>query len=315
MVMDIVKSLGEISLGSRLKRLSDMLMKQTSVLYQEQQIDFDPYLFPAFYNIVQAQSTTNTQLKEALQISQPAVTQTINKLTQRGLITLKPDTADKRKKIIKATKNGHKLFAELQPIWAILEQTVKEYTTLEANTLVAHITHFEEAVKSGDYIKTVRERIEAQKPKITDYNPQYKQDFYDLNLEWLNTYFYVEDYDREVLSKPEKYILEPGGHIFFAVVDGEVLGTVALMKIKGNLFELTKMAVSPKARGKGIGQLLMQHCIWFAKQQKWPGLMLYSNRILENAIHIYRKYGFKEIPMEANSPYSRGDIKMHLKLD
>ena len=54
--------------------------------------------------------------------------------------------------------------------------------------------------------------------------------FYDLNIEWLETYFYVEDYDKEVLSTPEKYIIQPGGHIFFVVEDDLVLGTVALMK-------------------------------------------------------------------------------------
>ena len=42
--------------------------------------------------------------------------------------------------------------------------------------------------------------------------------------------------------------------------------------------------------------------------------MLYSNKILENAIYIYRKYGFIEVPVEPNSPYERSDIKMVLKL-
>ena len=40
--------------------------------------------------------------------------------------------------------------------------------------------------------------------------------------------------------------------------------------------------------------------------------MLYSNTILENAVYIYRKYGFVEIPMEENSPYERSNIKMEL---
>ena len=92
------------------------------------------------------------------------------------------------------------------------------------------------------------------------------------------------------------------------------MGCVALLRIEDDLFELTKMAVSPATRGKGIGQKLMQHCIAFAKSQNWKGLLLYSNRILENAIHIYRKYGFKEIPVEPDSPYERSNIKMYLTL-
>ena len=151
--------------------------------------------------------------------------------------------------------------------------------------------------------------------QIVAYDKQYAKAFEELNLEWLETYFYVEDYDREVLSKAEQYIIEPGGHIFFAVESGVVMGCVALLRIEDDLFELTKMAVTPAARGKGIGQKLMQHCIAFGQSQNWKGLLLYSNRILENAIHIYRKYGFEEIPVEPDSPYERSNIKMYLPLN
>lgn len=62
------------------------------------------------------------------------------------------------------------------------------------------------------------------------------------------------------------------------------------------VFELTKMAVSPKHRRLKIGQLLMQHCIDFSKQNQFKALMLFSNILLENAIYIYRKYGFVDVP-------------------
>lgn len=146
--------------------------------------------------------------------------------------------------------------------------------------------------------------------KIIPFNPKYAKDFYELNIEWLETHFYVEDFDREVLSKPEKYILKPGGHIFFAIENETVLGTVALLKRGKKEFELTKMAVLPKQRGKKIGQKLMQHCIDFAKQNDFKKLFLYSNTKLENAIYIYRKFGFVEVKQEVDVPYERSNIKM-----
>ena len=78
------------------------------------------------------------------------------------------------------------------------------------------------------------------------------------------------------------------------------------------IYELTKMAVSPKQRGLKIGQQLVQHCIDFSKAKSFNSLMLYSNTKLENAIYIYRKFGFVQIPIEENSPYQRSDIKMIL---
>lgn len=152
--------------------------------------------------------------------------------------------------------------------------------------------------------------------KIIPFNPQFAQDFYNLNIEWLKTYFYVEEFDEEVLRNPETYIINNGGHIFFAISQSTVIGTVALMPTNNQtIFELTKMAVLTNLRGHKIGQKLMQYCIDFAKNNQLSAIILYSNTKLENAIYIYRKFGFKEIPVEPNSPYKRTNIKMILKIN
>ncbi|WP_242087199.1 GNAT family N-acetyltransferase [Aestuariivivens sediminis] len=151
--------------------------------------------------------------------------------------------------------------------------------------------------------------------EIITYEKQYDQAFYTLNIEWLKTYFYVEPYDEEVLKHPKKFIIDNGGYIFFALLKSEVIGTVALMPFQNTgHYELTKMVVQPNYRGYRIGQQLMEYCITFAKVNGLKKLILYSNTKLENAIYIYRKYGFSEVDLEPNSPYKRSDIKMELKL-
>ena len=123
---------------------------------------------------------------------------------------------------------------------------------------------------------------------IIHYKPKYASIFYELNIEWLKTYFYAEPYDEKVLSNPLKYIINKGGFIFFAEMENQIVGTVALMPTKDNsVFELTKMAVSPDYRGQYIGQKLMLYCI---------------------------NFGFVEIPVEDNCPYERCNIKMELVL-
>lgn len=153
------------------------------------------------------------------------------------------------------------------------------------------------------------------KLEIIPFKKQYAKDFYTLNIEWLETYFYVEPYDEEVLSKPETYIINKGGFIFFVRIHNDIVGTVALMPTADKtVLELTKMAVSREFRGQNIGQKLMHYCIDFARKQNSNQLLLYSNTKLINAIYIYRKFGFMEIPVEENSPYNRGNIKMILSL-
>jgi len=149
--------------------------------------------------------------------------------------------------------------------------------------------------------------------EIIPFDEKYSQYFYDLNAAWLKKYFYVEPYDEQVLSNPKKYVLSPGGFIFFAKYNHQIVGVVSLINQK-TFFELSKMAVSPKYQGLKIGQKLLEFCINFAKEQHWTSITLYSHRSLVAAIHLYRKNGFIEIPVEENSHYERADIKMILSL-
>ena len=151
--------------------------------------------------------------------------------------------------------------------------------------------------------------------KIVPWRPEYSEEFKNINLQWLQEFFWVEPRDKEVLGNPEHYIINPGGNIFFAKNDEkELIGCIALMKIDDAVFELTKMGIKPEHRGNKIGQKLLKHTLDFARENKWSKLVIYSNRRLENAIHLYKKIGFVEIPIEQNNPYSRGDIKMQLIL-
>ncbi len=148
---------------------------------------------------------------------------------------------------------------------------------------------------------------------IIPFESQYATHFYDLNVTWLEKYFYVEPYDEKVLSNPKEYILQNGGFIFFAKINTEIVGTVALIN-QGTYFELSKMAVKPAYQGKKIGMQLMEYCIEFARKQQWESITLYSHRKLIPAINLYTKIGFQEIDLEEVSHYERSDIKMFLKL-
>ncbi|MNJ86016.1 TDP-fucosamine acetyltransferase [compost metagenome] len=145
--------------------------------------------------------------------------------------------------------------------------------------------------------------------EIIDYSDELKEYVKTLNYEWLEEYFHVEEGDRISLSNPREQIMDKGGFIFFAKYGEEIVGTVSLIKKTDEVFELGKMAVAKNTQGLGIGKLLMEHCLEFARQKGIGKLILYSNTLLKPAIHLYQKYGFEEIEMEAGV-YERGNIKM-----
>ena len=74
------------------------------------------------------------------------------------------------------------------------------------------------------------------------------------------------------------------------------------------------MAVTNKYQGLRIGQKLMYAAIHFAGQQGIPYLYLDSNTVLTPAITLYKKVGFKEIPVPEDTPYERCNIRMELNI-
>ncbi|CAM4030706.1 GNAT family N-acetyltransferase [Flavobacterium sinopsychrotolerans] len=144
---------------------------------------------------------------------------------------------------------------------------------------------------------------------IIPFSPTYKEAIKTLNLEWLQKHFRVEPKDEIVLSDPQGQIIDKGGMIFYAKYKDEIVGTVSLIKIDDTTFELSKMAVTHGVQGLGIGKKLMLHCLAVAEAKGMEKLILYSNRKLLSAIHLYEKFGFVEVPLE-DGVYERADIKM-----
>ena len=151
--------------------------------------------------------------------------------------------------------------------------------------------------------------MSENKIEIIPFSSEYASAIKTLNFEWLEKYFEVEDSDIKTLSNPQLEIIDKGGKIFYAKYQNLIVGTVSLLKIDECTFELSKMAVTEKMQGAGIGKLLMDYCIAFAKENQIKKLVLFSNTKLIPAIKMYENYGFVEVNL-GSSIYKRSNIKM-----
>ena len=140
--------------------------------------------------------------------------------------------------------------------------------------------------------------------------------FRTLNEQWIAKYFALEEEDIRVLNEPEKHILQPGGRIYFASLDGEVTGCCALIVNGERSYELAKMAVREDLRNQGIGKALLVHVIEAARSLQARKLTLGTNSKLTNAIHLYESMGFQRLdPAKLGpSPYKRADVFMEMSL-
>jgi len=156
---DKLQEYGELGLGSRLKRLSEYLMRETQLVYKAKNIDFDPYLFPVFKFLIDSNVATTTMIQEGLLFSQPAITQSLKKLTEKKLVTHKIDKIDKRKKLFKLTPQGKKLYKKLIPVWKTIDEQVKWITQGSSTGFTRHLTHLENQFKKKSLSERVLEKL------------------------------------------------------------------------------------------------------------------------------------------------------------
>ena len=97
--------------------------------------------------------------------------------------------------------------------------------------------------------------------------------FKSLNLQWLESCFFVEPVDKVILNNPKSKILDPGGHIIMVELNGKVIGTFTFIKIKEGVFEFSKMAINSIYRGLGYGNSIMKFAISFAKKMNGKKLL------------------------------------------
>ncbi len=143
---------------------------------------------------------------------------------------------------------------------------------------------------------------------------EYLEDFIRLNEAWISHYFKLEAVDRLLAEDPFQ-VIRGGGYIFTALSEqGVVEGVCALFNEGGGVYELARMAVSPEAQGKGVGNCLMLSCLEMLARISAEKVYLVSNTRLKAAIKLYQKHGFITTFMGAHPVYSRADIIMERRL-
>ena len=165
----------------------------------------------------------------------------------------------------------------------------------------------------SERIKTPDELADSRLTVIT-YREEFRDAFEQLNRDWIERYFVLEQADRDLFRDPEARIREQGGEIFFVVDGARALGTCAVLRHSSDEYEIAKMAVASFARGRGLGDRLMEAAVRFARERGAGKLAIVSNTVLEPALRLYRKHGFVEVPLGKDSRYQRANIRMELDL-
>ncbi|GBL06294.1 bifunctional helix-turn-helix transcriptional regulator/GNAT family N-acetyltransferase [Glaciecola sp. KUL10] len=321
---DFLDELKELALGSRLKRLSERLQAQASFIYKSYGLDIQPKWFTLLALLDKRASITIVEASDALGLSQPALTQFSRQLEGQGLVFIRVSDSDSRKRELALSPKGKSQINAMRPIWAAVEQAAIELCSQKSNDFYQSILSFESQLHQSSLIERTHliyppkahltNYCDAAPLEMLPYQPELADYFESINTEWINKMFVLEEIDKQVLSDPQKHIIDKGGFVFFAKHPAlGIVGTCALLNHGDKQFELTKMGVSSHAQGLKVGEKLLQHVISEALKLSPLSLFLLTNKKCEAAIHLYERNGFahdKQIMENFGANYERCDVAM-----
>ena len=147
MIEDVVKELGHLALGTRLKRLGERLQAQTQVLLEEAGVDLPASHFPVLAALDRLGTLNVGELTESVGMSQPGVTRLLDKLEAEGLVRSTQLVDDRRVRTIALTKSGRQLISRAKRlVWPGVEAAVADACAGAAQQLLAALSALEAAV-------------------------------------------------------------------------------------------------------------------------------------------------------------------------
>ncbi|GAA3953109.1 GNAT family N-acetyltransferase [Pedobacter ginsengiterrae] len=106
--------------------------------------------------------------------------------------------------------------------------------------------------------------------------------------------------DQPDLLDIENFYHLKGGGFWGAKINGELVGTIALIKFDNDSAAIRKMFVKKEFRGKelGIAQKLLEKLIDYSNKSNIKNLYLGTVTVLQAALRFYEKNGFIHIAKE-----------------
>jgi DNA-binding MarR family transcriptional regulator/GNAT superfamily N-acetyltransferase len=242
------------------------------------------------YELAHRSGLTATDLGRDLGLDAGYLSRILKKFESRGLVAKKPSPADARQSVLSITEAGREAFEPLER--ASREEVAGLLGRLSADRREA--------------VVAAMQRVQG----LLGQNPEPKKASYLLrslqvgDIGWIvhrqgvlyaQEYGWDESYEAlvaEILAGFVKSFDPKYENAWIAEREGEVVGSVFLVRKSAEVAKLRLLYVEPSARGLGIGRRLVDECIGFAREKGYKTLTLWTNDVLVSARRIYQSAGF-----------------------
>ncbi len=252
------------------------------------------------YELAHREQATATELGSELGLDAGYLSRILRNFGQRGLVRRQRSEADGRQSVLRLTDKGQSAFATLNSRSQVeIEAMLNRHAAEEQNRLV-------------EAMRTIEGLLGAQPEQKVSYilRPHQPGDMgwvvHRHGVLYAEEYGWNEQFEALVAEIVAKFIqrYDPRRErCWIAEKDGEIVGSVFLVKKSDTVAKLRLLLVEPKARGLGIGARLVDECIRFARQAGYKKMILWTNSVLAAARHIYEKAGFSLVESEPHHSF------------
>jgi DNA-binding MarR family transcriptional regulator/N-acetylglutamate synthase-like GNAT family acetyltransferase len=258
------------------------------------------------YELAHRDGPTATELGKALGLDAGYLSRILGSFEKRRLLTRAQSDADGRQSHLRLTRAGLAAFARLNA------GTVEEVRAMLRDLEAPKQRRLVEAMES--IVETLGGEVEPPKSLQTK-EPFILRSHRPGDIGWVihrhgvlyfQEYGWDETFEALVAQIAARFIQRFDSkheHCWVAERDGEILGSVFLVRRSKTLCQLRLLLVEPKARGLGIGKRLVDECIRFARQVGYRKMTLWTNDVLHAARHIYEERGFRKVDEEKHHSY------------
>jgi DNA-binding MarR family transcriptional regulator/N-acetylglutamate synthase-like GNAT family acetyltransferase len=252
------------------------------------------------YELANRERPTAVELGRDLGLDAGYLSRILGSFERQGLLRKETAPTDRRASLLRLTDAGERAFAPLdarsrEEIGAMLARL----TAAEQDRLLGAMTTIEHLLMAPP---EAREAFQLRPHRPGDmgwvvhrHGALYAQEYgWDSRFEAL-----VADIVAQFIRK-----FEPARErCWMAEVDGNVVGSVFVVRQSRTVAKLRLLLVEPSARGLGLGQRLVAECIAFARQAGYRQLKLWTNANLLAARKLYMNAGFQLIESEPHHSF------------
>lgn len=146
-VEDVVRSLGHLTLGSRLKRIGERFQSHTQRILDAHDLPIQAAQFPFLAAIDRLGPLMIGELADAVGVSQPGATRTVGQLAEAELVEISQAGEDQRRKTVSLTRQGQRVVdTGKREVWPLIEAAVKQLTPGRSRSLLEHLAALEDGL-------------------------------------------------------------------------------------------------------------------------------------------------------------------------